>query len=172
MKKRSVRGCMKIREMRKEDLESFMGCEARIWETLRVLLPEEYVERNLNWVNRPGVREAWARVMDDPSWITLVAVEDDSVVGIAQGRVDWSRLSTLGFLGVDEGHRRKGIARALVERFMEESRSRDAAKVTLFTSPTLKPAVKLYAEMGFVPEGFLSRHRLGVDMIVYSKFLS
>jgi len=111
-------------------------------------------------------------VMEDPSWITLVAVEDDSVVGIAQGRVDWSRLSTLGFLGVDEGHRRKGIARALVERFMEESRNRDAAKVTLFTSPTLRPAVKLYAEMGFVPEGFLSRHRLGVDMIVYSKFLS
>ena len=73
---------------------------------------------------------------------------------------------------MDEGHRRKGIARALVEKFMEESRSRDAAKVTLFTSPTLKPAVKLYAEMGFVPEGFLSRHRLGVDMIVYSKFLS
>ena len=44
--------------------------------------------------------------------------------------------------------------------------------ITLFTSPTLKPAVKLYAEMGFVPEVFLSCHRLGVDMIVYSKFLS
>jgi ribosomal protein S18 acetylase RimI-like enzyme len=163
---------MKVREMRKEDLESFLGCEARIWETLRDLLPEEYVERNLNWISRPGVRDAWGRVMGDPSWIVLVAVKDDSVVGIAQGSVDWSRLSTLGFLGVDESHRRKGIARALVERFIEESKSRDAAKITLFTSPTLKPAVKLYAEMGFVPEGFLSRHRLGVDMIVYSKFLS
>ena len=163
---------MTIREMRKEDLESFLDCEAHIWETLRDLLPEEFVERNISWSSRPGVRDAWARVMDDPSWITLVAVEDDSVVGFARGSVDWSRLSTLGFLGVDESHRRKGIARALVDRFIEESQSRDAAKVTLFTSPTLKPAVKLYAEMGFVPEGFLSRHRLGVDMIVYSKFLS
>ena len=72
----------------------------------------------------------------------------------------------------DEGHRRKGIARGLLERFIEESKSRGAAKVTLDTSPTLRPAVKLYAEMGFVPEGFLSRHRLGVDLIVYSKFLS
>ncbi|MBL7168673.1 GNAT family N-acetyltransferase [Candidatus Bathyarchaeota archaeon] len=163
---------MTIREMRKEDLESFLDCEARIWETLRDLLPEEFVERNISWSSRPGVREAWARVMDDPGWIVLVAVEGDSVVGFVQGSVDWSRLSTLGFLGVDEGHRRKGIARALVDRFLEESKSRDAAKVTLFTSPTLKPAVKLYADMGFVPEGFLSRHRLGVDMIVYSKFLS
>ena len=162
---------MKIREMREEDVESFVDCEARVWETLRDHLPDEFVERNLSWVRRQGHRDAWVKAIEDPSWIKLVAVEGDSVVGMAQGRVDWSRLSTLGFLGVDEGHRRRGIARALVERFTEESESRGAAKITLFTSPTLKPAVKLYADMGFVPEGFLSRHRLGVDMIVYSKFL-
>jgi ribosomal protein S18 acetylase RimI-like enzyme len=103
--------------------------------------------------------------------ITLVAEENGSVVGMAQGHVDWSRLSTLGFLGVDESHRRKGIARSLVKSFIEESKKRDAAKITLYTSPTLKPAVKLYADMGFIPEGFLSRHRLGVDLIVYSMFL-
>ena len=159
---------MKIREMREEDIESFIGCEARIWETLRERLPEEFVERNLNWIRRQGHRDAWMKAIGDPSRILLVAEEDDSIVGAAQGLVDWSRLSTLGFLGVDESHRRKGIGRSLLERFIEESRSRDAAKITLFTSPTLKPAVKLYAEMGFVPEGFLSRHRLGVDMIVYS----
>jgi len=101
----------------------------------------------------------------------LVAVEGGSVVGMVQGRVDWSRLSSLGFLGVDEGQRRKGIARGLVESFIDESKKRDAAKVTLYTAPSLRPAVKLYTEMGFVPEGFLSNHRLGVDMIVYSKFL-
>ena len=163
---------MKIRGMRGEDIEGFMDCQARIWESLRDHLPEEYVERNLAWNGREGAGDAWLRVMDDPGWIVLVAVEGGSVVGVAQGRVDWSRLSSLGFLGVDEGHRRKGIARGLLERFIEESESRGAAKVTLDTSPTLRPAVKLYAEMGFVPEGFLSRHRLGVDLIVYSKFLS
>jgi ribosomal protein S18 acetylase RimI-like enzyme len=162
---------MEIRETRGEDVESLMNCEARIWDSLRDQLPEEYVERNVAWSGREGAREVWGRVLADPGWIVLVAVEEGSVVGIAQGRVDWSRLSTLGFWGVDEGFRRRGIARDLVERFIVESRKRDAAKVTLFTSPTLRPAVKLYAEMGFVPEGFLSRHRMGVDMIVYSKFL-
>jgi len=88
-----------------------------------------------------------------------------------QGRVDWSRLSSLGFLGVDEGYRRRGIGRGLVEGFMEGSRARGAAKVTLGTSPALRGAVKLYAELGFVPEGFLRGHRMGLDIIVYSKFL-
>ena len=151
-----------------EDIEGFMDCQARIWESLRGLLPEEFVERNLSWGMREGVREAWVRVMEDPDWIVLVALEGGSVVGVAQGHVDWSRLSSLGFLGVDEGYRRKGIARGLVEKFVEESKGRGATKVTLETSPALKAAVKLYVEMGFVPEGFLSRHRLGVDLIVYS----
>ena len=162
---------MEIREMRKGDIESFLGCEARIWESMKGQLPDEYVERNLAWISREGAKDSWAKVIDDPNWIALVAMEGDSVVGIAQGQVDWSRLCSLGFLGVDESHRRKGIGRALVERFIEEARKRGAAKVTLDTSPTLVPAVKLYAGMGFVPEGFLSRHRLGVDMIIYSKFL-
>jgi len=162
---------MKIRKMRNQDIEDYIDCETRIWETLRDHLPEEYVDRNLNWIRRQGVREAWERVIDDPNWILLVAEEDDSLVGMVQGRVDWSRLSNLGFLGVDEGHRRRGIARSLMEKFIEESEKRGAAKITLDTAPTLKPAVKLYADMGFVPEGFLRRHRLGVDMIIYSKFL-
>ena len=162
---------MEIREMQMGDIESFLGCEARIWESMKGQLPEEYVERNLAWNSRKGVRDSWAKVIDDPNWIALIAVEGGHVVGMAQGRVDWSRLGSLGFLGVDDSHRRKGIGRALLERFIEESRKRGATKVTLDTSPTLVPAAKLYAGMGFVPEGFLSRHRLGVDIIIYSKFL-
>jgi ribosomal protein S18 acetylase RimI-like enzyme len=162
---------MKIRKMRKEDIEDYVDCETRIWETLRDYLPEEYVDRNLNWIRRQGVRDAWARVIDDPNWILLVAEEGDSIVGMAQGRVDWSRLVNLGFLGVDESHRRRGIARSLMEKFIEKSDKLGAAKITLDTAPTLKPAVKLYADMGFVPEGFLRRHRLGVDIIIFSKFL-
>lgn len=162
---------MKIRKMRKQDIEEHIDSEARIWDTLRGHLPDEYIDRNLNWIRRQGARDAWEKAIDDPTWILLVAEEGDSIVGMARGRVDWSRLSSLGFLGVDEGHRRRGIARSLVERYTEESENLGAAKITLDTAPTLKPAVKLYADMGFVPEGFLRRHRLGADMITYSKFL-
>jgi len=162
---------MKIRKMRTEDIEDYIDCQARIWETLREYLPEEFVERNLNWMKRQGARDAWIRAINDPNWILLVAEEENSIVGMAQGHVDWSHLSHLGFLGVDNNHRRKGIARNLLAKFMEESKNRGAVKMWLETSPTLKPAVKLYADMGFFPEGFLRRHRMGVDMIIYSKFL-
>ena len=162
---------MQIREMLAQDIEEYIECSARIWETMREHLPEEFVERNLNWLRREGAKEAWVNVLNNPSWVVLVAEESKSLVGVAQGHVDWGRLSHLGFLGVDRGYRRRGIGRALLERFVEESRELGADKISVETSPALKPAVKLYAEAGFLPEGFLRRHRLGVDMIVYSKFL-
>jgi hypothetical protein len=74
---------MKIRKMRKKDIEEYIECETRIWETLRDHLPEEYIDRNLKWIRRQGVRDAWARVIDDPNWILLVAEEGDSIVGMA-----------------------------------------------------------------------------------------
>ena len=163
---------MQIQKMRKEDIQGYIDCESRIWESLKGNMPEEFIERNLSWIKRDGAKDAWMRVIDDPNWIVLVAVDEGSVIGMIQGRVDWSRLSSLGFLGVDDRHRRKGIAKTLLDSYTEESKNKGAEKISLYTSPTLKPAVKLYAERGFIPEGFLSRHRLGVDMIIYSKFLT
>jgi ribosomal protein S18 acetylase RimI-like enzyme len=40
--------------------------------------------------------------------------------------------------------RRKGISRQLLKTFIEETRRRGAAKVTLNTASELKPAIKLY----------------------------
>jgi ribosomal protein S18 acetylase RimI-like enzyme len=162
---------MKIRKMLKKDINKYIECQTRIWETLRDHLPEEYIDRNLNWINRQGVRDAWVRVIDEPNWVLLLAEEGDSIVGIAYGHVDWSRLSNLEFLGVVESQRRRGIARSLMEKFIKESKTMGATKITLNTSPTLKPAVKLYTDMDFVPEGFLRRHRFGVDLIIFSKFM-
>jgi ribosomal protein S18 acetylase RimI-like enzyme len=162
---------MILRKMRKSDIDNYIDCEERIWETLRDYLPQEYVDTNLTWIRRQGVEDAWASCIDSPNWILPVVVDGNSIVGMARGQVDWSHLSTLGFLGVDERYRRKGIARRLMEEFIKNSKNLGASKITLDTSPTLKPAVKLYTDMGFIPEGFLRRHRLGVDLIVFSKFL-
>ena len=162
---------MILRKMRKSDIDNYIDCEERIWETLRDYLPQEYVDRNLTWIRRQGVVDAWARCIDSPNWILPVVVDGNSIVGMARGQVDWSHLSTLGFLGVDESYRRKGIARRLMEEFIQDSKNLGALKITLDTSPTLKPAVKLYTDMGFIPEGFLRRHTLGMDLIVFSKFL-
>ena len=93
------------------------------------------------------------------------------IVGMAAGRVGRGGLSTLRFMGFVPAMRRRGIGWELLRAFIDRSREMGAVKVTLNTAPELKPSIKLYVEMGFLPEGLLRRHVHGVDAIVYSRFL-
>jgi ribosomal protein S18 acetylase RimI-like enzyme len=74
-------------------------------------------------------------------------------------------------MGVTPNYRRKGIGRSLMEEYIKESKLKEAHKVSLNTTTTLKPAIRLYIELGFIPEGFLRKHARGTDIIIYSKFL-
>jgi ribosomal protein S18 acetylase RimI-like enzyme len=62
---------------------------------------------------------------------------------------DWA---VLRFMAVDPGHRRKGVARALVEECTRLARSDRAEVLGLFTSPAMTTAFALYLRMGFVRE--------------------
>jgi len=74
-------------------------------------------------------------------------------------------------MGVTPTYRRKGIGRSLIEEYIKESKLKGAHKVILNTTPALKSAIRLYIELGFVPEGFLRKHAHEMDIIIYSKFL-
>ncbi|MDH5200516.1 MAG: GNAT family N-acetyltransferase [Candidatus Bathyarchaeota archaeon] len=161
---------MQIRGMRAEDTEGYLECQLEVFESLRGTLPPAFIESEISWLREKG--RAWVEgAIKDPERINLVAEDGGSIVGMATGRVGRGGLSTLGFMGVIPSMRRKGIGWQLLETFIEESRRRGAAKVTLNTASELKPAIKLYVEMGFLPEGLLRRHIHGVDAIVYSRFL-
>ncbi|MFB0557728.1 MAG: N-acetyltransferase family protein [Candidatus Bathyarchaeia archaeon] len=159
-----------IREMWREDIDGFFECQLEVFESLRGVLPTQFIEAEISWLLEKG-REWMEGAVKDPDRINLVAEESGSIVGIATGSVGRGGLSTLGFVGVAPAYRRIGIGRRLVQAFLEKSRERGATKVTLNTARELKPAIKLYVDMGFVPEGLLRRHVYGVDSIVYSKFL-
>ena len=161
---------MEVRETRQEDIDGYLDCQLKVFESLRGVLPPQFIEAEISWLRDRG-RARMERAIQDPNGINLVAEDSGSIVGIATGIVSRAGLSTLGFVGVAPTHRRRGIGRQLVQRFIEESREMGAAKVTLNTARELKPAIKLYVDMGFVPEGLLRRHVYGVDSIVYSKFL-
>jgi len=166
-----VDGERSIRRAKIDDFQGMVECQARVWESLRSVLPKTWVENEIQRLYRPEERDFFQRIIADPKRITLVAEEDGGIVGFAMGRTDESGLSWLSFMGVSPTHRRRGIGRGLVQRYLEESMLKGARKVSLNTAPQLKPAVKLYVESGFMPEGFLRRHRYGVDLIIYSKFL-
>jgi len=98
------------------------------------------------------VRERIKRFLERPSSIVLVAEEEGRIIGFAEGSVT-AGVSRLGVIGVRREYRGRGIGLRLLEEFIKESKRRGAHKVHLWTPVALKPAIKLYVEAGFVPEG-------------------
>ncbi|MFX1474471.1 MAG: GNAT family N-acetyltransferase [Promethearchaeota archaeon] len=160
-----------IRLARTEDSKSLLDCEIHIWESLRGILPEEWVSEEITRIRKAGLMDHWKLFIQDETRIVLVAVEEDQVVGLAYGRVEGGGTSWLSFLGVHLESRGKGLGRSLLQRFVDEAKGRGQMKVSLNTAPQLKAAISLYNSMGFLPEGLLRRHSYGVDLIIYSRFL-
>ena len=160
-----------IRDACDEDVQGFIDCYSKVWRSFRGILPEHWVEEVIEEAGQPSFQESFRSAIANPDRILLVAEKDGEIVGHAQGRVNRGGYSWLGFMGVSPDHRREGIGRALLNGFIEESRRSGCTKVSLNTAPCLKPAVKLYADIGFIPEGYMRNHMHGLDYIFYSLFL-
>lgn len=160
-----------IRNTSEEDIQGYTECYTRIWEAFRGILPNQYVEEVLEESGQQSFSESLRGAIANPDRIVLLAEKEGEIVGLAQGRVNRGGYSWLGFMGVSPGFRRQGIGRALLSRFIEESRRSNCTKVSLNTAPCLKPAIKLYTDMGFIPEGYMRNHMHGLDLILYSYFL-
>ena len=161
---------MVIRDACDEDVQGFIDCYSKVWKSFRGILPEQWVEKVIEEAGQPLFQEKIRSAIANTDRILLVAEKDGEIVGHAQGRVNRGGYSWLGFMGVSPDHRRRGIGRALLHKFIEESRKSGCTKVSLNTAPCLKPAVKLYADMGFIPEGYMRNHMHGLDYIFYSLF--
>jgi len=124
--------------------------------------------RNLNQLTQ----EQWRNSISDPQAMMFVYQDDEGrIVGLARGKMDMGKLAHLGFIGVVPEARRKGAGQTLLASFIEESTRRGSHKISLFTAPTLKTAIALYARKGFVQEASLSSHWYKQDFLIYSKFL-
>ena len=160
-----------VRDARDDDVPGFVRCYRKIWESLRGILPDLYVEENIQEASQPELSERILAAIADPARIMLVAEENGEIVGLAQGRTNRGGYSWLGFMGVSPDHRRRGVGRGLLDVFIRRSRESGCTKVSLNTAPSLKPAIKLYTETGFIPEGYMRNHMHGLDLIFYSLFL-
>ncbi len=162
---------MKIRDMKVDDINCFEKCYLSIWNSLRGILPDRFVEEAIEDVGKKMYSDRLVSAIEDPKRIMLVAEENGKIIGLAQGRANKGGYSWLGFMGVSPENRRMGIARKILEEFISYSKSAGCTKVSLNTAPVLKPAIKLYTEMGFIPEGYMRNHMHGLDLIFYSLFV-
>jgi ribosomal protein S18 acetylase RimI-like enzyme len=162
---------MDVRGARADDIPGFVQCYVKIWESLRGILPDTFVEEATEEVGQQVFSDRIRTAIADPARIMLIAEEGGEIVGLAQGRTNRGGYSWLGFMGVSPDRRRRGVGRGLLDEFIKRSRESGCTKVSLNTAPSLKPAIKLYTDTGFIPEGYLRNHIHGLDLIFYSLFL-
>lgn len=132
-----------------------------------------------------GWGEYFERLADvrsrDEFAVVFVAVEEGRVLGSVTLELD-QRVSLnngplgpqqahIRMLGVDPSARGKGVARALMERCIEESRSAGKTLLTLNTTPMMEAAQAMYGSLGFT-RGPDEVHPDGFVLMCYSLVLS
>jgi len=97
--------------------------------------------------------------------IYLIGKEDGKIVGFIFAWVS-ERVGNIYWLGVEEGHRKKGYGSKLLEETMKIFRDRGCYEAKLFTYPSEKVAYHLFQKHGFKETAFIDRRFFGVSIIL------
>lgn len=103
-------------------------------------------------------RSSLAKALDDENSPVYVAeTEDGKIAGMVQAAfevrpyLEQESFCHIGGLGVLPGYRRRGIAKALMDRVFEACRARKVTEVTLGVFNRNTGAYKFYEDLGFLP---------------------
>ena len=100
--------------------------------------------------------DVWRRrAGDDPAAATFVASDGGDDIGLARifAEPDPPGRTHLVSMWVDAGHRRRGVARALIDRAIRWASERHAHEVVLWVADQNAAARRLYERTGFRPTG-------------------
>ena len=100
--------------------------------------------------------ESWSQQIR--ALATFVAVIDNHDVGLVRGEVDHDddHAAWLLSMWVDPSARGHGVGEALIEEVILWARSIDATRMLLEVADDNAPAIRLYARMGFEPNGIMN----------------
>ena len=145
------------RRMEAEDVEQFIA--------LRISqLREEGATEDLNLV--PALEDYYHRHMDDGTFVSWLALDGEKIVGTSgmsfvekppYFSCPSGRIGLLSSMYTDPGYRRKGIAKELLRRVVEEARAYGCGAVQITASDM---GVLLYTDFGFVKNGNFMQYKL------------
>lgn len=123
---------------------------------------DRLAEIEMTCFSTPWAREALAAELER-SWARVLVAEDVSLVGapVVVGFVNyWLVADEVHVLNVatDPAHRRRGHARALLERMFDDARARRCRRAMLEVRVSNRPAMALYERFGFRPVGVRQRY--------------
>lgn len=95
------------------------------------------------------------------SWI-VESVADGRLLGFLVGFVspDHPSEAYIHMVGTNPNHRKRGLGRALYERFFEDARANGARRVSAVTWPGNQISVRFHAALGFRPDDGPGTQRL------------
>ncbi len=144
---------LEIRPARRDELPAVAALAAKLvhlhhaFDGARFFVPEHVTEGYAWW---------FAKEIDRPEVVLLVAARGDRLVGYAYGRLedrDWNQLldacGALHDLWVDDGERHGGVASALVDAVVGALRDKGAPRVVLHVAEANEAAQALFARLGF-----------------------
>ena len=144
------------RKLEEKDLETFI--RMRITQ-----LREEGATEDLDLV--PALMDYYHRHMADGTFVSWLAVDDDQIVGTSgMSFVEkppyfgcpTGRVGLLSSMYTDPAYRRRGIAKELLRRVVEEAREYGCGSVQITASDM---GVLLYTDCGFVKNGNFMQYK-------------
>jgi len=142
-----------IRPARRDELSAVARLAGKLvrmhhaFDAQRFFLPDRVEEGYAWW---------FGREIDREDVVLLVAERAGALVGYAYGRMeerDWNQLldacGALHDVWVEEGERRHGVARRLIEAAIAALRAKGAPRVVLHTAAANAGAQALFARLGF-----------------------
>lgn len=115
---------------------------------------------------RPALRDYYYRHMEDGTFVSWLAVEDGKIVGTSgMSFVEKppyfgcpsGKVGLLSSMYTDKAYRRRGIAKELLSRVVEEARKYGCGTVQITASDM---GVLLYSDFGFVKNGNFMQYKL------------
>lgn len=141
---------VQYRKLNVEDLDTFI--EMRICQ-----LREEGAKEDIDL--RPALRDYYDRHMADGTFVSWLAVDGDKIVGTSgMSFVEKppyfgcpnGKIGLLSSMFTDKAYRRKGIAKELLSRVVNEAKEYGCGSVQITASDM---GVLLYSDFGFVKNG-------------------
>ncbi len=145
------------RKLTEKDLDTFVR--------LRIAqLREEGATEELNLT--PALMDYYLRHLDDGTFVSWLALDGDRIIGTSgmsfvekppYFSCPTGRIGLLSSMYTDPDYRRKGIAKELLRRVVEEARSYCCGAVQITASDM---GVLLYTDFGFVKNGNFMQYKL------------
>lgn len=117
----------------------------------------DFKRLNLEWLEKDNLTESYdLEILDDPEGTVIagggcifLAMDGYKVVGTAGLWKEIKEEYELVKMAVDPPYRGRGISKILMDRCLEEARTRNVKKIFLYSSSKLQTALKLYNKYGF-----------------------